>query len=476
MKAKSILLSAIVISILLIQVAFATPPRYEVIDLGTLGGTYSRAFAINDAGQVVGVSQTIESGGHAFFWDRRNGMIDLGVLYEGDMSAAYGVNDHGQVVGFSGPDDRDAFIWDSENGMRCPEGFGSEARAINNAGQVVVNTEFHSYLWHPNEVVIVLGSLGTDRVSACALNSAGQVVGHAYTSISEYHAFLWDRATGMRDLGTLGGTCSMAFGINDTGQVVGKSRTTTGDWREHAFLWDSDTGMVDLGEGRALAINNAGQVVGYMSSSGPAFYWDSDIGMIQLSDLLLPNSGWRELHYASDINKRGQVVGMGRTDNGKIHGFLMTPVPPKIIYVDDDASGANNGSSWDDAFNYLQDALTAVWDGDEIRVAQGIYKPDQGEGVTPGDREATFQLINGVTIKGGYAGTGAPEPNARDIELYETILTGDLNGNDVELENLDWNTIYLFVGHPSRAENSCHVATGSCAGWCYDNLRQCLWT
>jgi len=56
-----------------------------------------------------------------------------------------------------------------------------------------------------------------------------------------------------------------------------------------------------------------------------------------------------------------------------------------VIYVDDDAAGANNGSSWANAFNYLQDALEVAESGDEIRVAQGTYKPDRGAGITPYD-------------------------------------------------------------------------------------------
>ena len=116
--------------------------------------------------------------------------------------------------------------------------------------------------------------------------------------------------------------------------------------------------------------------------------------------------------------------------------FLMAMVSTaaaQTIYVDADANGLNNGSSWMDAYRYLQDALAAALSGDEIWVAEGIYKPDQGVGITPGDREATFQLKNGVTLKGGYAGLGEPDPNARDIQLYETILSGDLNGNDVDV-------------------------------------------
>ncbi|MHC4113684.1 MAG: choice-of-anchor Q domain-containing protein, partial [Planctomycetota bacterium] len=49
---------------------------------------------------------------------------------------------------------------------------------------------------------------------------------------------------------------------------------------------------------------------------------------------------------------------------------------PSTLYVDDNASGKNNGSSWDDAFNDLQDALAVVYPGSEIRVAEGIYTPE----------------------------------------------------------------------------------------------------
>jgi len=100
------------------------------------------------------------------------------------------------------------------------------------------------------------------------------------------------------------------------------------------------------------------------------------------------------------------------------------------IFVDTDATGNNDGSSWNDAYNYLQDALAAASSGDEIRVAQGVYKPDQGAAVTAGDSTATFNLINGVAIKGGYAGSGETNPNARNISTYKTILSGDLNDDD----------------------------------------------
>ena len=103
-----------------------------------------------------------------------------------------------------------------------------------------------------------------------------------------------------------------------------------------------------------------------------------------------------------------------------------------VVFVDDDAPPAGDGTTWTTAFRFLRDALDNAVAGDEIRVAQGTYTPDLDEGgnVTPGDRLSTFQLLDDVAIRGGYAGLGEPDPDARDVELHETILTGDLLGND----------------------------------------------
>ena len=118
------------------------------------------------------------------------------------------------------------------------------------------------------------------------------------------------------------------------------------------------------------------------------------------------------------------------------------------IFADINAAGNNDASSWTDAYNLLQDALAAAAAGDEVLVAQGTYKPDQGKAVALGDRAATFHLKNGVTIKGGYAGHGQADPNARDIATYQSILSGDLNSNDEP-------------NFTNYAENSHQVVTGS---------------
>ena len=139
----------------------------------------------------------------------------------------------------------------------------------------------------------------------------------------------------------------------------------------------------------------------------------------------------------------------------------ISTVTGKSIYVDADATGANNGSSWADAYNFLQDALADANSSPkpvEIRVAQGAYTPDSNSMYPDGtgDRTAAFQLINGITLKGSYAGFGELNPNARDVELYETVLSGDLDGNDIHVNNPA-----QLLYEPTRAENSYNIVVGA---------------
>ena len=102
----------------------------------------------------------------------------------------------------------------------------------------------------------------------------------------------------------------------------------------------------------------------------------------------------------------------------------------KVIFVDITPGAGGDGTTWEKAYPYLQDALTAAVSGDSICVANGSYKPDQGNGITPGDRSASFKLKEGVDILGGYAGYNAPNPNEHNAAKNKTILSGDLNGDD----------------------------------------------
>ncbi|MCB0520250.1 MAG: M36 family metallopeptidase [Lewinellaceae bacterium] len=95
---------------------------------------------------------------------------------------------------------------------------------------------------------------------------------------------------------------------------------------------------------------------------------------------------------------------------------------PEIVYVDADATGANDGTSWADAYVDLQDGLTAAVCGDvtQVWVAAGTYKPTAGT-----DRSATFALLNGKAIYGGFAGTET-ELGERNWVANVTTLSGDI--------------------------------------------------
>jgi predicted outer membrane repeat protein len=136
----------------------------------------------------------------------------------------------------------------------------------------------------------------------------------------------------------------------------------------------------------------------------------------------------------------------------------------RIIYVDDDAGVPGDGSSWQTAYKFLQDALADANDSEkpvEVRVARGIYKPDRSSAHPDGTRDgsAIFCLLDNVAILGGFAGIGAHDPDGRHVGLYETILSGDLAGDDaVVADPCD------LLTEPTRAENGYALVTaGACS-------------
>src|SRR5438477_4641383 len=119
-----------------------------------------------------------------------------------------------------------------------------------------------------------------------------------------------------------------------------------------------------------------------------------------------------------------QAISKGNLTGALALAILVNTAAAQIVYVDDDAPPGGDGRSWNSAFNRLDQALAAVPREAELRIAQGVYKPTTGL-----DPSATFEVA-GVALRGGYAGLGAPDPDARDWALYRTVLSGDLLAND----------------------------------------------
>ena len=293
---------------------------YELIDLGSLAPPEStscrgsEAVAINNSGQVLGLSKTGSRYWtcpmHAFLWTD-GVMRDIGAFFPSLL------NNNGQAAG-TNTSSHTAF-WDGAvlQDIGTLGGFYSAPSGLGPTGQVVGTSttaanEQHAFSWQDG-VMQDLGTLGGNASAASGVNPIGQIVGSSATATGETHAFLWETGV-MRDLGTLGGAYSNAIAISENGAVTGES--TDGAGSTHAFLW-RDGVIQDLGvlPGSAASsgtlVNPRGDVAGVTSNPGfRAFRWSNGV-MQDLGDF---GSGTTSVRA---LNARGQITGMSRYCNAQ---------------------------------------------------------------------------------------------------------------------------------------------------------------
>lgn len=195
------------------------------------------AHAINNLGHVVGQSEVAGGMMHAFSWHESTGLIDLGTL-GGSYSGANDVNDHGHVVGWSWSDIQaeTPFIWrggelNELDSLPIADFPGGSANAINNHGVIVGESNGEEYgieyavRWNLQGDIQRLGSIGGTSSAAYDINDSGVIVGKAQIESGEFHAFI--HANGqMRDLNDFlppnsGWTLFTAHAISSDGRIVG---------------------------------------------------------------------------------------------------------------------------------------------------------------------------------------------------------------------------------------------------------------
>lgn len=292
--------------------------RYRVIDLGTLGGTFSNALGINNKGWVDGVAALADGTSHAVLW-QKGVKTDLGTLggpnstpnvFRGSSS----VSRQGEIVGAAESSASDPL---GENFFLC--GFTDGLLCL-------------PFLWQEGAMT-PLPTLGGNNGAAFQINNRGQAVGGAENTINDptcvapqvlqFRPVLWEKA-GIRELPTVAGDPDgVAFAINDRGQAVGVSTDCTLT-PGHSLLWQ-DGKVTDMGTLRGLAlapsdINNEGQVVGVaFVPNGPnveAFLWHH--GFVRGLGTLPGDAS----SSGNAINDKGQVIGQSVPANSLPRGFL----------------------------------------------------------------------------------------------------------------------------------------------------------
>jgi probable HAF family extracellular repeat protein len=230
-----------------------------LVDLGTLGGQYSEAFAVSADGSVI-VGNATDSQGQwkAFRWTQSEGMVSLGTLPGGTYSDAYGVSSNGSVITGTSEDSEgnyQAYRWTKATGMVklgvLPGHNSSYADGLSSDGSVIVgsseDSDYNSraFRWTQAGGMVDLGVLaGYQGVSAYNVSPDGSaVVGVLDDGAMSLRAFRWTQSGGMIDMGTFaGGDFSIAFGVSTGGSViVGYSNDGAGN--QVGFRWTQATGM-----------------------------------------------------------------------------------------------------------------------------------------------------------------------------------------------------------------------------------------
>jgi probable HAF family extracellular repeat protein len=324
--------------------AAATPARYTITDLGTLGtGNLSVANAINNAGVVVGYTDVTGGLPHGFRWSAGT-MTDLGTEQGGDDSTANAINEAGQIAGTA---DRQSggygypVRWSATGALTDLGGPVINELGVGNAidpagrvagGQRLANSEGSpvAELYDTNGAATYLGNPPESLNAATGMNAADQVVGSP--------AFLWKAGT-LTMLPALPGASAGDAGataINVSARIVGWSGIAGTSGAQHAVLWSgglvTDLGTIDgIAYNQANAINRTGQVVGTADPRcqpcvHPVAWLRRPSGTLTDLDTLIPaGSGWT-LWQANGINDHGQIVGAG-LHNGAPHAYLLTPAP-----------------------------------------------------------------------------------------------------------------------------------------------------
>ncbi|MEK7646525.1 MAG: DUF3466 family protein [Patescibacteria group bacterium] len=302
--------------------------KYVLTDLGTLGSTMVDVKAINNKGQIVGISQLSDGISHRAFLYEDGYMRDLGTL-GGSYSAAFGINNQGKVVGHTVTSLNQGvpFIYHN-NVMSALEGFASPERHdatamdINNNGDIVGYyfdqvENHHMFIYNDGQITETY-----EFMQPYAINNSRYVVGTS----DGYPCIYRDG-----ELEIISSESGYAYDVNDAGITVGFLRINP--ILHEAFVYENGSMLYIPAIGsftrtKAYAINNHSHVVG--SSGSKAFIYAQGQTIDLNTRIIGAGTNWI-LAEAYSINDLGQIVGEGVNPSGESRAFLLNPIDPQFI-------------------------------------------------------------------------------------------------------------------------------------------------
>lgn len=300
---------------------------YSLTDLGTLGGSKSAPYSINNAGTVTGEAWLSNTVSH-LFRTSPSGMVDLDSMNNPE-SVGLGINNSGHVAGwFLDGSFTERACWYNGSSMLelASVGANAHANAINDSDQIVgwylVSGKNRAYLL-TGPVLTTLPTLGGNYGYGYAINNAGLIGGMSTTSGDAVgHAFIYDGA--IHDIGTLGFANSLVTAINTAGVATGYAYNRQTDNAYEAFTCDV-SGMHDIGAGRARGINSRGDVV-LTDNANHGVVYTGGVRQDLTSALDSTGAGW-QVHSAEAINDSGVIVGVGIHNGDTINyrAIALTP-------------------------------------------------------------------------------------------------------------------------------------------------------
>jgi probable HAF family extracellular repeat protein len=392
----------------------------RVHDIGTLGGTESHAFGVNDLGQVAGTSLINPANNfHAFLWSQKTGIIDLGALRPAPgNSAAVDINNSGTVVGASQVNAQNhAVLWSRKTGIvdlgSLPGAVHSAAAAINEAGQVTGTSGDQAFLWSRATGMVGLGA-GTQGI---VINALGQVGGTATNAAGLLVSWVWTPGLGGTTIGE-GGDGSQVIAINDKGLAVGVD-TATGF--NSGFVWTRQTGpafLLDFLGGRAVTpndVNNRGQIVGWASKRPQgirAIIWSRAEGLVDLNTRIPDAPPGLELLEARAISDNGAIVAHSTTGLVLLVPRTVADTAPVVGSIEAGGTAVVNrllnlSAGFKDAD--LRDTHKATWSWGDGKQDVGIVSTKNGTGSVSGQHAwrtpGTYTVRLTVTDSGGKSTT-----------------------------------------------------------------------